>query len=126
MNDTPLQVIMLPYPIALNRVYRNFNGRMVMSDDARAWKQNAAWQAKASRIKIIEHGAVSVKLTLHPKLTKGGAASKIRVDLDSIFKLAVDSLNGIAYADDKQVERLHAEIGIPVLDGGLTVEIGEL
>lgn len=115
----------LPYPVALNRAYRNFRGRMVMSAEGRAWKQHAAWAAKAAGWKVIA-GPVWVTLTLHPKLTKTGRASETRMDLDAIFKLALDSFNGVAYLDDKQVRRIVAEIGYPVKDGGLSVSVGGL
>ena len=118
-------MIILPYPVPLNRAYRNFQGTVLLSAEGRAWKKYAAWQAMASGMKPLD-GAVWVNLTLHPRTTESGKASKRRVDLDSIFKLCLDALNGVAYHDDKQVERLIAEIGHPVKDGGLTVMVGKL
>lgn len=115
-------MIRLPYPVALNRAYRNFRGRMVMSAEGRAWKTNAAWAAKAAKWKPIV-GPVRVHLVLHPKLTKGGEASKTRMDLDGIFKLALDALNGIAYHDDKQIIHIIAEVGYPADGGGLSVSV---
>lgn len=117
-------MLMLDYPIALNRVYRNYGGRMVLSADAKAWKTKAGWQAKAAGMKPLD-GAVWVSVMLHPRLTKGGEASKTRIDLDASLKLLFDSLNGIAYHDDKQVERIVAEIGSPRQGGGLSVVVGE-
>lgn len=118
-------MLTLTYPVALNRAYRNFRGRIVMSAEGRAWKQEASWKAKAAGIKPIK-GDVWVSMTLHPKTTKTGAASKTRIDLDSIFKLALDALNGVAYQDDKQVCRIVAEIGEPMNGGGLSIMVGKL
>src|SRR5574340_572080 len=115
-------MIFLPYPPALNRYYRNFRGITVISAEGKAWKQHAAWQAKASGMKVLE-GAVSVSLILHPKTKKDGTASKVRMDLDACCKAALDALNGVAYGDDRQIERLLVELGAPVLDGGLSMEV---
>ena len=118
-------ILHLPYPIPLNRVYRNFHGIMVMSPEAKKWKKYAGLQAMAAGIRKLP-GAVSVTITLHPKSKKDGTASKIRVDIDSCAKLLLDSLNGLAYSDDKQVERLLVVLGDPCTDGGLTVELKEI
>ena len=96
-----------------------------MSAEARAWKESAAWQAHF-HFSVVLDGPVWVNLVLHPKITKTGTASKTRIDLDSIFKLTLDALNGIAYHDDKQIERLIAEIGPPGEGGGLSVMVGKL
>lgn len=118
-------MIFLPYPPALNRYYRNFRGITVISKKGKDWKKYAALQAKASGMRIIE-GAVSVHLVLHPKTKKNGEASKIRMDLDACAKATLDALNGVAYRDDKQIERLLVELGPPVLDGGLSVSVTKL
>ena len=115
----------MPYPVPLNRVYRNFRGHMVISPEAQKWKKYAGLQAMAAGVKKIS-GAVSITITLHPKSKKNGEASKTRVDLDSCQKLLFDSLNEIAYTDDKQIERILAMIGAPCIDGGMTVDIEEM
>lgn len=112
--------LLLPYPISANRYFRNMNGRMVTSKEASAYKKEAAQLAMIERCKPLQ-GQVSVSLYLHPKLTTKGKASETRLDLDNCVKVALDSMNGIAYADDKQITRLFAEIGEPMPGGGLTV-----
>lgn len=118
-------MIFLPYPPALNRYYRNFRGVMVISKEGKAWKQFAAMQARAAGMRPID-GAVSVSVILHPKTKKNGEASKVRMDLDGCLKAALDALNGVGYQDDKQIERLLVELGAPVLDGGLSVQVVQL
>ena len=118
-------IIHLPYPVPLNRVYRNFHGIMVMSPEAKKWKKYAGLQAMAAGVRKLP-GAVAITITLHPRSNKDGTASKIRVDIDSCAKLLLDSLNGIAYMDDAQVEYLVQKLGAPCTDGGLTVELEEM
>ena len=95
---------------------------MLISAEARDWKKYAELQAMAAGVRKIS-GAVAITITLHPKSKKDGAASKIRVDIDSCAKLLLDSLNGIAYMDDAQVEYLVQKLGTPCENGGLTVEL---
>ncbi len=72
-------------------------------------------------------GLVAVRLRLIPKANKDGGASKTVIDLDNALKVTLDALQGIAYANDKQVRRIAAEYaGEPEQGGGLTVEIEEL
>lgn len=112
--------LLLPYPISANRYWRNFRGITTLSKEAAAYKKEAAQLAMVERCKPLQ-GQVSVSLFLHPKLTKKGVASEMRLDLDNCVKVALDSMNGIAYQDDKQITRLFAEIGEPMPNGGLTV-----
>ncbi len=115
-------MIRLPYPVPLNRAYRNFRGLVVLSKEGKDWKRFAALQAQARGMRPVS-GAVAVSVILHPKTKKDGAASKVRCDLDGIFKLLFDALNGVAWIDDKQIEKLAAEVGCPVDGGGLSVAV---
>lgn len=112
--------LLLPYPISTNRYWRNMRGRMVKSAEANAYKRTAEQLAMIGRYKPLS-GFVSVSLYLHPKTKKNGEASETRLDLDNCLKVALDCMNGIAYADDKQVVRIFAEIGNPMQGGGLTI-----
>jgi len=112
----------LAYPVPLNRAYRNFRGITVLSPEGKAWKHAAGLIAQASGLRPLD-GPVCCRMILHPKTTKSGEASKVRMDLDAIFKLCLDALNGIAWHDDKQIIELSARVGEPAPEGGLTVEI---
>ena len=46
-----------------------------------------------------------------------------RLDVDGGIKITLDALQGLAYANDKQVTRLSAQIGLPRPAGGLTVSV---
>jgi len=113
------------YPVSANRYWRISKNRLYRSKEAMAYKQEIGLIANLMLKKIIT-GDVRVCLTLHPKLTVKKTASKTRIDLDNVIKVALDALNGIAYKDDKQVIEIFAKIGTAILDGGLTIEIEEV
>lgn len=113
---------MLEYPISTNRYWRNFNGRTVMSAEAREYKAMAAFRWREAG-HVLHAGQVLVELLLHPRMTKQGEASKSRMDLDNCLKVAIDALNGVAFVDDKQVRKLVAEVVDPVPGGGLSVRV---
>jgi crossover junction endodeoxyribonuclease RusA len=127
-------MISLPYPISANVYWRNFRGRMVVSKEAEIFKRVAASQAIRAGITHAMSGAIEICIQLHPKMTKAkgkGAAgqpraSKTRVDLDNALKVTIDSLIGIAYEDDNQIERISAEIGQPFEGGGLSVWVSQI
>jgi len=92
--------ITLPVPPSANRYWRNFRGRMVVSAEARAYKEQAAWIAKAAGMEPVA-GDVSVTLRVYRQAKRG--------DLDNSIKVSLDSLNGVAYSDDSQIVRIVAE-----------------
>jgi crossover junction endodeoxyribonuclease RusA len=118
-------MILLPYPPGTNRLWRNARGRMIPSADALAWKREAAWRAQAAGVRPIS-GPVAVELVLHPRLTAKGRASQTRLDVDAPIKPLLDALQGVAYANDKQVTQIRAALGHPIPDGGLSFTITEV
>lgn len=117
-------VFRLPYPPSTNRMWRRIPNRQtpILSREGRAYKATAAWVA-ASHIKAPIDGPIQVEYTLHPKLTKQGTASQVRIDLGNAEKVASDSLNGICWHDDKQLHRIVLTLGEPLPGGGLTARI---
>ena len=113
----------LPYPLSANKYWRNVNGRMVVSAEAKEYKNTVGWLAKGAGIRP-HVGDVFLKILLHPKTKKDGEASNVRVDLDNVLKVMCDALNGIAFADDKQITKINLEISHPIQNGGLSVTIG--
>lgn len=116
--------IHLPYPPSTNRLWRVVNGRPVLSKEGRGWKSEAYWAVKKAGLRDPISGDVAVVVTLHPKRTKGGKASRRRIDLDNALKAVLDALNKLAYEDDAQVVQLAAHVGGPLKGGGLTVTVG--
>lgn len=113
---------MLPYPVGSNRVWRQAGGKVIPNPKAVAWKRQAAESARLAGIQIIT-GPVEIHCRLHPRLNKDGTPSKTRLDCDAPLKLLLDALNGVAYADDKQIIRIVAEIAHPVAGGALSVRV---
>lgn len=119
--------MMLPYPVSANRYWRTgvIKGvaRTYVSAEARAFKSVVGFRAKAAGMLAPLSGAVKIRLTLHPKITKKGVASLVRLDLSNSIKVCEDALNGIAYLDDDQVVSINAKVGEPVLNGGLFISV---
>lgn len=115
--------ILVGYPVSANRYWRNFAGRMVMSPEAKRYKAMVADSYRMAGGGEYFDGDVSVELRLHPRITKTGASSKSRLDLDNCIKVAIDALNRIAYRDDSQIIRIVAEIAHPVAGGALSVRV---
>lgn len=120
-----MTTIRLPYPVSANRYWRNMRGRMIRSAEANSYRSAVAGIARKAEIRPLA-GFVELGMTYHPKTTKKGAASRVRLDLDNCIKVVLDALNSVAYADDKQVIKLWAEIGQPIDGGGLTVWVLEI
>lgn len=132
--------ITLPYPPSANRYWRSYvpkgwtRALVVVSEEAKQFKANAGWRAKAAGIREPLQGLIAIELTLHPKLT---AASRQRakrdpngwdedaecIDLDNAVKVTLDALKGIAFEDDRRVFQLLARRGLPDGDGKLVVTI---
>lgn len=117
-------MMVFDYPPSANRYWRVWGGRVVRSAEARSYKIACQIIATREKIKPIA-GDVAIAIILHPKLTKKGAASKTRIDLDNALKVVIDALQGVAYANDSQVVSIKADLGCPVTNGGLTIEVKE-
>ena len=125
-------MLFLPYPISVNRYWKNFRGRTIRSAEAMAYKEVVAELAKWSGIKM-HPGCVRVDMLLHPALPKDWEKrqkrdplwllSVRRIDLDNAMKVAIDALQGIAYENDRQITGLSIGLGHAVQEGALSVRI---
>lgn len=92
-------ILTLPYPPSANRYWRHFRGRVVKSDEARAYQATAGWEAKVAGAEL-HTGSVAVELRIYRPQRRG--------DLDNRIKVLLDALQGVVYGDDSQVVELHA------------------
>lgn len=123
-------MILLPYPPSLNRAYRNFRGRMVKSSVATSYFDSVSEIAKQHGVELHD-GPVSVEVELCPpkpadwakRLAKDPKAvlQVRRIDLDNALKVCLDSLQGVAYNNDKQITSLVVRLGDPVPCGAMSV-----
>lgn len=89
----------LPYPPSANRYWRNWQGRMVKSAEARAYQKDIQ-----QRFNVQSFDDCMVELTINlyrPKKTG---------DLDNFLKVSIDALKGVCFNDDKQVRKITAEM----------------
>lgn len=123
MTPTTYQLF-LPYPPSTNRLWRYERGYARRSSEAKDWIALAALEARRASCRPLSGGVVVV-MELHPRLTKKGKASQVRLDVDGPIKITLDALIGHCYQDDKQVVLVQSQLGDPILNGGLSVKVME-
>lgn len=87
----------LPAPPSANRWWRKFNNRMVLSDEARAYKTAVALRYARQQPFA---GPVSVTLAWYRERKSG--------DLDKRIGIALDAMQGVFYQNDNQITELTA------------------
>lgn len=86
----------LPVPPSANRYWRVWNNRIVVTDEARAYKQEVGYLL--SKCVPLE-GDVCVNLTVFRPSNRG--------DTDNYLKVLLDALQGYAYKNDNQIVEIH-------------------
>lgn len=103
-----------------------------LSQEAKSYKQQVGWIAKAAGVLKPITGRVQIGITLYPhrpqdwqaRMRKHGAAWDDTVqclDLDNAQKVLLDSLKGIAFGDDKWVRKIDAARAEPDAQGARVV-----
>lgn len=91
--------VTLPYPPSVNHYVRfTTKGFAYQTKEARQYKQGAKLRALTQGMRPILEGEVAVFITVYRPAKRG--------DLDNHLKVLLDSLNGVAYADDGQIGEL--------------------
>jgi len=91
--------LILPEPLSLNRAYRTYQGRMLISKEGRAYKKSVAWLVAASKTHLGKR-RLAVCMTVH-------FSNRRRHDADNTFKLILDAMaDGGLYDDDSQIDDL--------------------
>lgn len=92
-------MLTLREPPSANRWWRNVNGRMVTSREAREYKEHVASNAALRKIPLVA-GPISLAVTWYRGRKSG--------DLDKRLGVLLDALQGVAYANDSQIVEIHA------------------
>ena len=87
----------LPVPPSANRYWRVWNNRIVVTDEARAYKDEIALLLRSC---IPLEGDVSVNFTVFRPAHRG--------DLDNYNKIMFDALQGLVYYNDNQIVEIHS------------------
>lgn len=94
----------------------------VKSVEARAYQANAKKLALSKGYCEPLEGPIHVEMSYHPKKPKSWRGGPVRsLDLDNVMKVGIDSMNGVAWIDDKQITHLSIAKCEPVEGGALVV-----
>lgn len=134
----PIKLV-LPYPISANRYWRHRAVKNVVytyvSTEAKLYRDEVARIALAAGVRKPLPGRVGVRYTLYPNQPKDFLKRSKRdpenwddtvscIDLDNAQKVLFDSLNKIAFVDDKMIRRIEADRAVPdELGARIEVEI---
>lgn len=93
-------MIILPWPPSVNRYWRTFRGRMLISAEGRAYRSAVLGIMLPMKL-------TPLKVPLAVQIN-ANQPDKRRRDLDNICKAALDGLKaGRAYEDDSLIHELH-------------------
>lgn len=114
MSTNPMGYYVLPYPPSANRYWRNVNGRMVTSREAREYRARVSM----THTKAPAAGPVGVTVLVYRPARRG--------DLDNTLKVSLDSLKGIAFEDDSQIQEITARRYEDPVNPRIEVRVWEL
>lgn len=117
-------ILSLPYPPSINHYWRSYRGRMVISQEGRAYRKHVcALLAKDGHNgprKPPSGGRIALDMDAFPP-------DRRRRDLDNIQKAVLDALqHGGVYQDDSQVDLLITRRGDMTPGGRLEVGVHEM
>ncbi len=110
--------ISLPWPPSVNRMYRTFRGRMLISREGREYISLIDSIVSNLRIEKLL-GRLEVVLAIYPP-------DRRKRDLDNLLKLTFDSLQKArVYMDDSQIDKITIQRFHIIKGGNIQVEISE-
>ena len=114
-------MLVLPFPPSVNTYWRNFRGRMVLSQKGRDYKQAIAEYVSENNVPKYGEQKLKITMILQPR-------DKRKIDIDNRIKCVLDSLQDAGvFDDDFHVDELHVMRGEQVKGGKLllTIEVIE-
>ena len=90
----------LPWPPSVNRYWRTYQGRMLISEEGRAYRLRVEAQVFVQRARKNLKGALKVEI-------EAWRPDKRKRDLDNLLKATLDAMSHAGvYADDSQITDL--------------------
>ena len=110
--------LILPWPPSLNTYWRTFQGRMILSEKGRLYRQSVMEQCLLQRVDTFT-GPIRMEIVaFRPDNRKR--------DLDNLLKAALDGMaKALIYEDDSQIRDLRIRWG-DTIGGMLKVKIEEM
>ena len=110
----------LPFPPSMNTYWRNFRGRMVLSQKGREFKAAVADYVVEYRVPKLGDSKLRISMVLFPR-------DKRKIDIDNRIKSVLDALQDAGvFDDDFQVDELSIVRGKPIKGGAIRVLIEEI
>lgn len=120
MTDGPLELT-LPLAPSMNRYWRAYAGRVILSKDGRRYRDDAVadvWQA-IGKPKTMR-GRIELHIVVHPR-------DRRSIDIDNRIKPTMDMLaHAGVYENDSQVDKLTVVRGAIIKGGLMQVWVSEL
>jgi crossover junction endodeoxyribonuclease RusA len=109
--------LILPWPPSLNSYWRTFNGRMILSEKGRLYRQHVMEQCLLQRVDTFT-GPITVEIVAYRPDNR-------KRDLDNLLKAVLDGMaKGLVYEDDSQIRDLRIRWA-DTIGGMLKVHIEE-
>ena len=112
-----MKIILPGNPISTNQIYRRHGHTIYMSNEGKARKEYYQLVAKSQsegRMPLTRLVKVRIKLFFKDKRVR---------DIDNYCKILLDSLTGIVWVDDKQIQRMTVEKSIDAVQPRIEIEI---
>lgn len=92
-------IVLQGNPISTNHIYKRHGHIIYMCKEGKMKKEEYQWQAKTQWKECPIAGPVEVEIRLF-------FCNKLRRDIDNWHKILLDSLTGIVWEDDCQIQRM--------------------
>lgn len=108
------QTFSLPFPPSANTYYRHVGYRVLISEDGRKYKQRVQ-SLLFNQFRCLDM-RVGLLIAAHPPDNR-------RRDLDNMLKCLLDSMKGVVYRDDSQIDFLSIQRAHVVSTGNVEITL---